>query len=331
MPQREVVAPAGFRTDLRRWRQLVSVDWLATFLAAEPVAAAPTPDCQLFDVACDGQEAFMLGHIPGAQYLDTRLFEQLPYWNKVPEVELLRVLRQLGIDPNTTVILYGRNMLAAARVAHLMLVVGVQDVRLLDGGLTAWRAAGHALRQDPEPVRLLFAAAAKSERDVATDIDADAAPPVRFAAQPEYLIDTAQARALLGITGSVLVSIRTRAEYLGETSGYSYIHARGEIAGALWGHAGRDGDINSMCNFQDALGRMKPGAEIAALWNEAGIRPDMQIAFYCGTGWRASLAFFYAWLMGWEHISVYDGGWFEWSSDPANPFVCRTPVSSGLV
>jgi thiosulfate/3-mercaptopyruvate sulfurtransferase len=50
----------------------------------------------------------------------------------------------------------------------------------------------------------------------------------------------------------------------------------------------------------------------------------MQIAFYCGTGWRASLAFFYAWLMGWQRISVYDGGWLEWSSDPANPVICRT-------
>lgn len=29
--------------------------------------------------------------------------------------------------------------------------------------------------------------------------------------------------------------------------------------------------------------------------------------------WRASLDFYYAWLMGWENISVYDGGWFEWS------------------
>jgi thiosulfate/3-mercaptopyruvate sulfurtransferase len=78
-----------------------------------------------------------------------------------------------------------------------------------------------------------------------------------------------------------------------------------------------------MRNFQDALGRMKPASEIAALWRAEGIGPEMQIAFYCGTGWRASLAFFYAWLMGWQHISVYDGGWFEWSSDPANPVICR--------
>ncbi|TAE33766.1 MAG: hypothetical protein EAZ92_00355, partial [Candidatus Kapaibacterium sp.] len=44
-----------------------------------------------------------------------------------------------------------------------------------------------------------------------------------------------------------------------------------------------------------------------------GIHPDLHLAFYCGTGWRASLAFFFAWLMGWERIAVFDGGWLEWS------------------
>ncbi len=37
------------------------------------------------------------------------------------------------------------------------------------------------------------------------------------------------------------------------------------------------------------------------------------VAFYCGTGWRASETFFYAYLMDWPNVSVYDGGWFEWS------------------
>ena len=68
---------------------------------------------------------------------------------------------------------------------------------------------------------------------------------------------------------------------------------------------------------------MRSAAEIERMWNEAGIYRGMHIAFYCGTGWRASLAFFYAWLMGWEHISVYDGGWMEWSSNAANPVICR--------
>jgi thiosulfate/3-mercaptopyruvate sulfurtransferase len=318
------VAP-GFRTDLLRWQQLVSVDWLAALLAGQPVAAAPAADWQLFEVACDGQQAFWNGHIPGARYLDTRQFEQLPFWNKVPDAELLRALRHAGLAPDSCVILYGPNMLAAARLAHLMLVAGVQDVRLLDGGMAAWSAGGHGVHHGPASQRAPFADAIDSTASPG-GVRVGMAQPACFVPRPDYLIDTAKAQALLHTSNSALVSIRTRAEFMGQTSGYSYIKARGEIAGALWGHAGLDGDVNSMHNFQDALGRMKPAAEIAALWRAAGIRSEMQIAFYCGTGWRASLAFFYAWLMGWEHISVYDGGWYAWSSDPANPVICRTAL-----
>ena len=50
----------------------------------------------------------------------------------------------------------------------------------------------------------------------------------------------------------------------------------------------------------------------------AGITRVKRVAFYCGTGWRASETWFYAHLMGWEDIAVYDGGWYEWSSDPVN-------------
>ncbi len=311
--------PPGFRADLLRWRQLVTVDWLAALLAGQTVEAAPGPPWQLVEVACDGLDAYGVGHIPGARYLDTRQFERLPFWNVLPLAELLPLLRQAGIGPDSSVILYARNMLAAARVAHILLTVGVQDVRLLDGGLAAWCDAGHALCRASEPDRV-------APVDATTHVEmlAPAQPPARFAARPDYLIGTAQARALLQGPAAALVSIRSRAEFMGETSGYRYIAARGEIAGALWGHAGADGDVNSMCNFQEDDGRMKPAAEIASLWAGAGIQPQMQIAFYCGTGWRASLAFFYAWLMGWPRISVYDGGWFEWSSDAANPAICRT-------
>jgi thiosulfate/3-mercaptopyruvate sulfurtransferase len=145
------------------------------------------------------------------------------------------------------------------------------------------------------------------------------APTLPFVCRSDYLLSLAQASALTQRPDAALVSIRSRAEWRGETSGYRYIAQRGEIAGALWGHAGHDGDVNSMASFQDATGCMRAAAEIQAMWAEAGIRPGMQIAFYCGTGWRAALAFFYAWLMGWPRISVFDGGWYEWSSDAANP------------
>ncbi len=207
-----------------------------------------------------------------------------------------------GIEHGATVILYGRSTLAASRAAHLMLYAGVADVRLLDGGFARWRAAGLPCERGPgrEPMPVSHFGAV-------------------FPACPHFMAGLAQARR----NTSALVSVRTWREYSGASSGYSYIAARGDIAGARWGRAGREGDVNSMSEYQHDDGRMLPAAEIERMWEGAGIVRDRASVFYCGTGWRASLAFFYAWLMGWEQISVYDGGWFEWSADPGNPVVLR--------
>ena len=50
-----------------------------------------------------------------------------------------------------------------------------------------------------------------------------------------------------------------------------------------------------------------------------GIVPDKVVSFHCGTGWRASETYFYAWAMGWPDIRVYDGGWYEWHKVPDSP------------
>lgn len=286
----------GFRPDLARWRQLPSPAWLAHLLEGVPVLAAPGGAWRLFEVGCDSLAAYRSGHIPGAGYIDTNRLERQPLWNKVSDDALLALLLENGICHDTTVILYGRNSLAAARAAHLMLYAGVADVRLLDGGFDGWQRAGYALEKGAGPAPQAVAA-----------FGAD------FPARPDYLIDTEQARALLQQPDGALVSIRTWQEHVGATSGYSYIEACGDIPGARWGRAGNDGDVHSMSEYQHADGTMKPPAEISALWRQAGIGPAQRTAFYCGTGWRASLAFFYAWLMDWERICVYDGGWCEWS------------------
>jgi 3-mercaptopyruvate sulfurtransferase SseA len=33
--------------------------------------------------------------------------------------------------------------------------------------------------------------------------------------------------------------------------------------------------------------------------------------------------------MGWPNVSVYDGGWFEWSNDPLNPYETGIPETVG--
>ncbi len=148
-----------------------------------------------------------------------------------------------------------------------------------------------------------------------------------YPAHPGYLLDTHQARHILKRGDASVVSVRTWNEYIGNTSGYSYIPAKGDIAGSLWGKSGSDDDVNGMSEFHDANGRMKPAAEIRRMWSANGIRPDQHTVFYCGTGWRASLAFFYAWLMNWERIGVYGGGWCEWSRDALNPVVWRVTAA----
>jgi thiosulfate/3-mercaptopyruvate sulfurtransferase len=70
---------------------------------------------------------------------------------------------------------------------------------------------------------------------------------------------------------------------------------------------------------------MREYHEIEVFWRDVGITPDKRVAFYCGTGWRASETFFYAHLMGWPSVSVYDGGWYEWSRDESNPIESGVP------
>jgi molybdopterin synthase sulfurtransferase len=305
-------ADVPWRADLPRWRQLVPARWLRALLGSQAVgAAAPTGDWRLFEVGEGPWDSARLQTIPGAAWLDVQRFEGGPLWNKVADDVLLRQLAALGIRHDTTVVLAGRKLVANARMAHLLLYAGVHDVRLLDGGTEAWAQAGGPLTQEapaiPVPV---------------SDFGPDQPT------HPHYLVNTAQVRDLLGRPGVTLASIRTWSEFVGQTSGYDYIAARGEIAGARWGHAGAEGDVNDMRWFHTPAGLMSGAAEITTLWRSQGIEAEQQVVFYCGTGWRASLAFFYAWLMGWEHISVYDGGWLEWSSDPGNPTINRQALAT---
>jgi thiosulfate/3-mercaptopyruvate sulfurtransferase len=278
---------------LARPDQLVSAGELAALLTGiAPIA--------LLEVGCGLQAQFEAAHIPGAIYLDTSEIECAPLFNKVDDHALLGVLLSRGIHCKSVVVLYGRNQLAAARAAHLMLYAGVADVRMLDGDFAHWQHAGLGCASGPSRARQPVAAFGAT-----------------FPLCPHYLSSTVEARGNPG----ALVSVRTWREYSGASSGYSYIAARGDIAGARWGRAGHEGDVNSMSAYQQPDGRMLPGTDIESMWESAGITRLEPSLFYCGTGWRASLAFFYAWLMGWDQISVYDGGWFEWSLDPANPVV----------
>ena len=136
--------------------------------------------------------------------------------------------------------------------------------------------------------------------------------------RPGWGVDIDEAKQIIADPdGAALVSVRTWREHIGAVSGYNYIGPAGRIKGDVWGNCGSD--AYHMQHYRNVDNTMRAYPEITANWAEAGILPDKWVAFYCGTGWRASETWFYAYLQGWQRIAVYDGGWFEWSADPANP------------
>lgn len=299
---------------LPNYTQLVTTDWLAELLASGSPEAAPTGKTLLFHVNFGVPEEYAENHIPGALYLDTNWLEDPADWNRRSPEALETAVRALGITHDTTVILYGRDtegeanekwpgrragQIAATRALMILRYAGVDDLRLLDGGYDWWVRGGHALETTPnEPTPV-------------------AAFGVRIPLRPEVIVDIEEAKDIIADpAGAALVSVRTWREHIGNVSGYNYIGPAGRIAGDVWGNCGTD--AYHMQHYRNVDNTMRAYPEIAANWQEAGITPDKWVAFYCGTGWRASETWFYAYLQGWQRIAVYDGGWFEWSQDPVN-------------
>jgi molybdopterin synthase sulfurtransferase len=310
---------------LELYDKLVHPAWLRALLGGEPVEAAPHGRFLLFHVNFGVPEEYEDGHIPGALYLDTNRLEDPNDWNRRTVEEIESTVRSLGITVDTTVILYGRDteghanekwpgrragQIAACRAAAILRYAGVDDVRVLDGGYDHWVQAGGALES--------------AIRQPARVADFGAVIPRR----PEVLVDLPEAKAILADqAGAALVSVRTWREHVGEVSGYNYIGPAGRISGDVWGNCGTD--AYHMQHYRNVDNTMRPYPEIAANWADAGITADKWVAFYCGTGWRAAETWFYAYLMGWPRIAVYDGGWFEWSKDPANnPIEVGRPAES---
>lgn len=239
------------------------------------------------------------------------------WWNIYPDVYLLPAIAYMGIDVNTTVVVYGEDPTAAARLVWTLMYAGVKDVRFLDGGKAAWTAAGY----DLETIARL--------RTPVAEFDPDK-PGRTTAIHPEYKVDIPYVRNVVnGVeTDALLVDIRTRDEYIGATAPYSYIPTSGRIPGAVWGKAGTG--TNGMEDYLNADGTLAP-EKIYPYWNSIGLTTDKHLCFYCGTGWRASLAWFYAYLLGYPEISVFDSSWFEWSMGEGSAYNGDSPVLNPIL
>jgi thiosulfate/3-mercaptopyruvate sulfurtransferase len=265
--------------------------------AAELAAAlaGPTPPVVL-DVRWKlggppGDEEYRRGHIPGAVYagLDTQLAApRTPGTGRhpLPTPEAWQAtLRSWGVRDGGAVVAYDdAGSTSAARAWWMLRWAGIDDARVLDGGLAAWRDAGHPLSTDmPEP----------AEGDVV----------VRPGAMRTLTAD--EAARLAG--DGVLLDARAGERFRGEV----------EPIDPVAGHIPHARSAPTTDNV-DGAGRFLPPDALRDRFARLGVEPGVPVGAYCGSGVSAAHEVLALAIAGVD-AALYPGSWSEWIADRSRP------------
>ncbi|MDR1378820.1 MAG: hypothetical protein LBJ36_07180 [Synergistaceae bacterium] len=282
------------------WKSLVSPEWVHQLVSTGKADTFGGKSFAIYECSWGTLEnagkAYKNGHIPGAYHLDSDTFEnEKHYWDLFEFETLAARLAKEGITKDTTVILYGNgsDTISATIAFWALQYAGVEDVRLLNGNFERWLAMGY-----PSETTIHIPQAAEFGRNV----------PLR----PEYVKSTEEVKNLLQDSNVRVCSVRSWPEFTGEVVRHSYIKAKGELAGAYWARAGFGENRSDLSFYFDPDGSYRSYIEVEKMWVDLDITPDKTVVFYCGTGARASTAWFFAHLMNWPS-AIYDSGWFGWS------------------
>ncbi|MFW2390625.1 MAG: rhodanese-like domain-containing protein [Polyangiales bacterium] len=257
---------------------------------AELAKALGAPSLVLLDVRPD--QRFALGHIPGARPLyrsDYSSSDEVPGLSR-SATELEGLLRKLGVARDSTVVLYGDGGPEPYRLWWTLRTVAGFEARVLDGGLQAWKAAGHHVAGGAGP--------SITVGDVS--IRAPASAPVQH--WPET------ADFISNHAGTVLLDTRSEIEFSGVEKHPKAARA-GHIPGAShldWAEVLRDKNNDHRLGSPDAL---------RTLFAERGVEPGSSVVTYCQSGTRSAATYFALHQLGFSSESTlnYDGSWAEYS------------------
>ncbi len=262
------------------------------------------PDAKARPVVLDargGYKDYFRGHLPTAHHIN---FDTLRGTDAGVPVQYLpqdltnALLVRAGADKDRLHLIYATGealpndeILSASMVAYVLEKAGIKDIRIVDGGLPAWKAAGFAATQEyfgNPPGQL----PTKGAPEIAVAID----DVLKLKSQP----------------GTVMVDARPKNEYLGQDEVWL---RKGHIPGAVSFHWAR-------LMEKDNTHKFKPFAEVKSELEAAGITPDKEIVCYCGTSREGSLVRFYLkHVAGYPKVRLYEGAWKEyvWLKDQSLP------------
>ena len=242
----------------------------------------------------DGRPAYLQGHLRGAVYVS--LEEELSDHtvagrgrHPLPSGRNLQAAgRGWGIRQDLPVVVYDDwNRAGSARAWWVLTAAGLANVRILDGGLGAWRSAGLSLETgsvDPEPGNVTV---------LHDDLYAGS-----------RLTLTAQQSGAGGVT---LLDARAPERFRGDLEPIDPV--AGHIPGAKNLPSGTVLAGDGTFLAPDAL---------ALLLAERGIDDDGRLGAYCGSGVTAAITVAALAAAGYQ-AALFPGSWSQWSSDPANP------------
>ena len=234
-----------------------------------------------------GVDEFRLGHIDGACFVDLDVDLSAPPGrgrgrHPLPDADVFEAaMRRCGVNDGSEVVVYdaGGGM-SAARAWWLLRHAGHDDVRLLDGGVAAWTAAGLPLTTAMQP-------------------PAFGTIRVRFGAMP--VLD-AQGAAAVARTG-LLLDARAGERYRGEVEPVDPVagHIPGARSAPTTENLGRSGTF-------------LPAAALRDRFESMGAGDGGPVGAYCGSGVTAAHEVLALALAG-IPAALYPGSWSEWISD----------------
>ena len=231
-------------------------------------------------------EEYAAAHIPGALYLDwTRDIVDLdaPVQAQIAgERKMKQILEAAGIGDDQTIVVYDAHPASqfATRFWWALRCYGHTNVRVLNGGWAKWNREGRP-----------------------TTAQVPAYPPAVFSPhpQPEWRAAAEEVLGLLHTDGVLLLDARDEGQYRGRIRRGS---RGGHIPGAK--HLPREA-------FFQPDGAFRVGSELEAIVKNTGAQKDDRIVAYCNGGVAATSVLFVLSLLGFTHLTNYDGSWNEWS------------------
>ena len=265
---------------------LVSVDWLAEHLRDSTIILLHVgmPTARAFDE-----------FIPGARFLNYQEIVQVrdSLIVEMPLIEeLIEPFQVAGVSDGVMVILYGSpaHLPARAYVALDYLGHGAQAA-VLDGGLEAWKAAGHPVEAIP----------VQGPRGLLTPLVRD-----------DVLVSAEWIEERLYDSSIALIDSRPEGEY------------NGNIPARIGGRAGHIPGASHLY-WEDLLVAsgnpvLRDFTDVQLQFLEAGADYGAIVVNYCFVGMRASYTYLIAKHLGYD-ARLYDGSWNEWSKNDSLPAV----------